>query len=62
MINLAQPMLGSKVVFKTDDFFASAHRIINSDPPIFREEFLINMVNGWMDGRLEENEKKVLTI
>ena len=37
MINLAQPMLGSKVVFKTDDFFASAHRIINSDPPIFKK-------------------------
>ena len=31
MIDLAQPKLGSKVVFKTDDFFASAHRIINSE-------------------------------
>ena len=49
MINLAQPMLGSKVVFKTDDFFASAHRIINSDPPIFREG-VFDKHGKWMDG------------
>ena len=49
MINLAQPMLGSKVVFKTDDFFASAHRIINSDPPVFKEG-VFDKHGKWMDG------------
>ena len=29
MIDLAQPRLGTKIVFKTDDFFASADRIIS---------------------------------
>ena len=37
MINLADPRLGSKVIFKTDDFFASANRIINPNPPIFKD-------------------------
>ena len=27
MINLADPRIGSKIIFKTDDFFAAAHRI-----------------------------------
>ena len=49
MINLAQPILGSKVVFKTDDFFASANRIINSDPPIFKEG-VFDKHGKWMDG------------
>ena len=30
LIDLAQPRLGTKVIFKTDDFFASANRIIQS--------------------------------
>ena len=29
LIDLAQPRLGTKVIYKTDDFFASANRIIN---------------------------------
>ena len=49
MINLAQPGLGSKVVFKTDDFFASAHRIINSVPPIFKEG-VFDRHGKYMDG------------
>jgi len=49
MINLAEPRLGSKVIFKTDDFFASAHRILKSENPIFKEGIFDN--NGkWMDG------------
>ena len=35
MIDLAQPRLGSKIVYKTDEFFAKADRIINSNEPIF---------------------------
>ena len=49
MIDLAQPRLGSKVVFKTDDFFASANRIINSAPPVFKEG-VFDRHGKWMDG------------
>ena len=48
-INLAEPRLGSKVIFKTDDFFASASRIINPNPPIFKEGFF-DKHGKWMDG------------
>ena len=37
LIDLAQPRLGSKVIFKTDDFFASAKRIIEPTAPVFKD-------------------------
>ena len=37
MINLADPRIGSKVIFKTDDFFAAAHRILNIETPVFKD-------------------------
>ena len=40
MTNLADPRLNTKVVFKTDDFFASANRIINNNPPVFKKGIL----------------------
>ena len=49
MINLAEPRLGSKVIFKTDDFFASAHRILKSEIPVFKES-LFDKHGKWMDG------------
>ena len=49
MINLAEPRLGSKVIFKTDDFFASANRIINPNPPVFKEG-VFDKHGKWMDG------------
>ena len=49
LIDLAQPRLGSKVIFKTDDFFASAYRIIDPAPPIFKEG-LFDKNGKWMDG------------
>ena len=49
MINLADPRLGSKVIFKTDDFFASAKRIINPNPPIFKDG-VFDRHGKWMDG------------
>ena len=49
MINLAEPRLGSKVIFKTDDFFASANRIIDPNPPIFKEG-VFDKNGKWMDG------------
>ncbi len=49
MINLAEPRLGSKVIFKTDDFFASANRILNPEPPIFKDG-VFDKNGKWMDG------------
>ena len=50
LIDLAQPRLGSKVIFKTDDFFASANRIIDPAPPVFKEGIFDK--RGKMDGWL----------
>ena len=49
MINLAEPRLGSKVIFKTDDFFGSANKILNPNPPLFREG-VFDKHGKWMDG------------
>ena len=49
LIDLAQPRLGSKVIFKTDDFFASAKRIIEPTAPVFKER-LFDKNGKWMDG------------
>ena len=49
LIDLAQSKLGSKVVFKTDEFFASANRIINPAPAIFKEG-VFDTHGKWMDG------------
>ena len=57
LIDLAQPRLGSKVIFKTDDFFASANRIINPSPAIFKEG-LFDKNGKWMDG-WESRRKRI---
>ena len=49
LIDLAQPRLGTKIIFKTDDFFASANRIIEPSPAIFKEG-LFDKNGKWMDG------------
>ena len=49
LIDLAQSRLGTKVVYKTDEFFASAKRIINPWPPVFKEG-VFDQHGKWMDG------------
>jgi allantoicase len=49
LIDLAQPRLGSTVIFRTDDFFASADRIIDPSEPVFKEG-LFDKNGKWMDG------------
>ena len=49
LINLAQARLGAKIVYKTDEFFAPAKRIINPWPPIYKEGVFDNH-GKWMDG------------
>jgi allantoicase len=57
LIDLAQPRLGSKVVFKTDEFFALADRIINPLPPIFKEG-VFDSHGKWMDGWETRRKRK----
>ena len=49
LIDLAQPRLGTKVIYKTDEFFASASRIIDPSPAVFKEG-LFDKNGKWMDG------------
>ena len=49
LIDLAQPRLGTKVLFKTDDFFASANRIISPTEPVFKAG-VFDKHGKWMDG------------
>ena len=48
-IDLANPMLGTKIISCSDEFFAPAIRIINPAPPIFKENKFDNH-GKWMDG------------
>ena len=49
MIKLADTRIGSKIIFKTDDFFAAAHRILKTDIPVFKDG-LFDKHGKWMDG------------
>ena len=49
LIDLTQPRLGTKVIYKTDDFFASANRIISPTIPLFKEG-VFDKHGKWMDG------------
>ena len=49
LIDLAQPRLGTKVIYKTDDFFASANRIISPTIPVFKDG-VFDKNGKWMDG------------
>ena len=49
LINLAQTRLGTKIVYKTDEFFAPASRILNPTPPVFKEG-VFDKNGKWMDG------------
>ena len=57
LIDLAQPRLGTKVIYKTDDFFASANRIISPTEPVFKVG-VFDKHGKWMDG-WESRRKRV---
>ena len=48
-VNLAEPKFGSKIIYKTDQFFGAASRILNSQKPIFKEG-IYDHHGKWMDG------------
>ena len=49
LIDLAQARLGTKIIYKTDEFFAPAIRILNPSPPVFKEG-VFDKNGKWMDG------------
>jgi len=57
LIDLTDPRLGTKIIFKTDDFFASANRILNPSVPVFKEG-LFDKNGKWMDG-WESRRKRI---
>ena len=57
LIDLAQSRLGSKIVYKTDEFFAPAKRIINPWPPVFKEG-VFDRHGKWMDGWETRRKRK----
>ena len=57
LIDLAQSRLGSKIVYKTDEFFGQAKRIINPWPPVFKEG-VFDKHGKWMDGWETRRKRK----
>ena len=56
-VNLAEPKFGSRVIYKTDQFFGAANKILNSQKPIFREGVYDNH-GKWMDGWETRRKRK----
>ena len=57
LIDLAQPRLGTRVVYKTDEFFAAAKRIIEPLPPVFKAG-VFDKNGKWMDGWETRRKRK----
>ena len=57
-VNLAEPKFGSKIIYKTDQFFGSASRILNSQKPIFKDG-VYDHHGKWMDGWETRRKRKV---
>jgi allantoicase len=57
LVDLAQPRLGSRVVYATDDFFADKSRLIHPPPPVFIPDKFDDH-GKWMDG-WESRRKRI---
>ena len=55
--DLLNPILGTKIVYCTDEFFAPAKRLLNPSNPIFKDKVFDNH-GKWMDG-WETRRKRV---
>ena len=56
-INLAETKFGSKIIYKTDEFFGGANRILSSAKPIFKEG-VYDKHGKWMDGWETRRKRK----
>lgn len=48
MINVTSLDLGTSIIYRSDDFFASAERMLEETPAVFKDEYDEN--GHWMDG------------
>ncbi len=48
-VNLAEKKFGSKIIYKTDQFFGAADRILSLEKPVFKEG-VYDKHGKWMDG------------
>ncbi len=64
-VNLAETKFGSKIIYKTDEFFGAADRILSAKKPVFKEG-VYDKHGKWMDGwetrRKRENGHDFLII
>ena len=56
-VNLAERKFGSKIIYKTDEFFGAANRILNSTKPVFKEG-VYDKHGKWMDGWETRRKRK----
>ena len=56
-VNLAETKFGSKVIYKTDQFFGAANRILSYQKPIFKEG-VYDSHGKWMDGWETRRKRK----
>ena len=64
-VDLANPILGTKILMCSDEFFAPAKRILNSSSPIFKENVFDNhgkWMDGWETRRRRDNGNDFLII
>ena len=43
-VNLAETKFGSKIIYKTDEFFGAAKRILSAEKPIFKDHICIRQL------------------
>ena len=56
-VNLAETKFGSKIIYKTDEFFGAANRILSSSKPVFKEG-VYDKHGKWMDGWETRRKRK----
>ncbi len=56
-VNLAETKFGSKIIYKTDEFFGAANRILSASKPVFKEGIYDNH-GKWMDGWETRRKRK----
>ena len=56
-VNLAEKKFGSKIIYKTDQFFGAANRILSPEKPVFKEG-IYDKHGKWMDGWETRRKRK----
>ena len=56
-VNLAETKFGSKIIYKTDEFFGAANRILSAVKPVFKDG-IYDKHGKWMDGWETRRKRK----